>query len=540
MRNTIEVVVDSRLRVRRSVLKVAGLSVRELTEAFEVANPEYFKKRSMGLWTGNVPRALSLVERDGPDLLVLPRGRLAVLRLLARRAGAGLFPVVDRTVRETGPTGLRFRTPGGWELGADQRSAVRALVRRRAGLLLAPCGAGKTTILLAVAAELGERTLVLCHTERILRQWVERAAEHYGLRERAVGVLYGKAKRDGLILIGLIPSVRNRLKADPAWGRRFGTVILDEVHHAPANSFSEVVNSLPARNRFGATATLKRRDGREPFTAQVFGEEVPGPALSSRRPRVLFEIRDEDLDRAGRVVPVDVVLVPTELEFDLNWERRLAAEGFERLERENAVSAARRWARATKWRGPLNTYADLLEEATRDPLRRARILEYLLPEVRAGRSCLLLADRRELCLELQAWLKRRSVEVGRLMGGRDAREQDRVAAGLEDGSLRVAVGTSVADEGLDVPRLDRGFGCTPAAANAGRFTQQFGRFKRPSPGKADAIYFYFWDRLVLPGHARAVANAVKPPHRVWYSERPGERVQLTSEILRELEVNDGR
>jgi len=535
----LKVTVDTHLRLSKRAMKDAGLSLREVREAFEVDNPEFWKKQNMGFWTGRVPRKLSLVLDGGEDLL-LPRGGWAVLERLAKRVGAEL-EMVDRTVRGTGPTGLTFRIPGGWELGPDQRSAVKAAVARRTGLIVAPCGAGKTTILLKVLAELGERTLVLVHTERILRQWVEKAAEHFGIPEKSIGVLSGKVKREGGrgITIGMVPSVRNRIRTDSKWVNLYGTVILDECQHCPASSFAEVLAAFPARNRLGATATPRRRDGKEPLLFDTFGVEyVPKRGGGTTRgPRVLFEIRDEDLDRFGRIVPVDVVVVPTEFTFDLNREAELTAAGFERLERETWTAAVQRWARETRFHGSLNTYAEMLDAAVRDDRRRARILEYLLPEIAAGRTCLLLADRREMCLEIQAWLKRRGVHAGRLMGGRDAREQERTVEGLEDGTLRVAVGTTVADEGMDVKRLDRGFGTTPAAANAGRLTQQLGRLKRKHQNKKDSVYFYFWDRRVGPllKHARAIRNAVQAPHRVWFSERAGERVELISELLRELD-----
>ena len=70
-----------------------------------------------------------------------------------------------------------------------------------------------------------------------------------------------------------------------------------------------------------------------------------------------------------------------------------------------------------------------------------------------------------------------------------------------------------------------------------RLTQQLGRFKRKHPGKTAATYYYFWDRRVrgLRGHAREVLRAVQAPHRVWFSEKPGERVPLTRELLKRLE-----
>lgn len=514
-----------------------GLSVRDLTREFERPNPDFHKKRRMGFYVGNESRTLS-VARVEEDKVLLPRGGWE--RVLSVLRGAGVtWTVTDRTVSGTGPTGLVYRTPG-WELGPDQRSAARQALLRRNGLISGPCASGKSEILLKFIADAGERTLVIVHTERILSDWRRAAAARFNLPEVEVGVLYGREKRERALTIGMVQTLLNLVRRDPAWAARWGTVVQDECHHCPASTFVELLNFFPARYRIGATATLRRRDGKEGLMHDTFGaERVPARGGGSTwGPRVLFRVEDRDLDRYGRIVPVDVVVVPTGFEFDLYREAELRAAGWRRGEEESALASVKRWRRDAGAAGtPLNTYAEMLDAMVDDPQRLARVLAYLLPEVAAGRTCLLLADRRELGLRIQAWLRRRRVAAGRLMGGRDHREQDQTVAGLEDGTLRVAVGTTVGDEGMNVRRLDRGFGLTPTAANPGRLTQQTGRLKRRHPDKADAVYFYLWDRRVraLSGHARAVANAIPAPHRVWFSEQPGEREPLTATLLRELE-----
>jgi len=528
--------VGSHFCLKKADVKAAGL-LRELREAFEHDNPDFWKKTKMGFWAGETERHLTLLRVDDSSVQV-PRGGWAKLKRMLERAEVA-WQFVDGTVSGTGSLGLTYRTPGEWALGPDQRSAVKALVRGRQGILLGVCASGKTEVLLSAISQIDERTLVVVHTERIMSNWVRTAAERYGIRERDVGVLHGKEKRERNLTVGMVRTVLNRLRADPKWAGTWGCVVLDEAHHAPATTFAELISAFPARFRLAATATPKRKDGKEPLFYDAFGvESVPKRGGGSTwGPRTLFEIRDADLDHYGRIVPVDVVVVPTDFWFDLNLEEYLEDEGWEREERETGAASVRRWAKQVRFSGSLNTYADMLDGIVKNDQRRARVLAYLLPEIRAGRTCLLLADRREMCLEIQAWLKRRGVDAGRLMGGRDSRDQDRTADGLEDGTLRVAVGTTVADEGMNIKRLDRGFGLTPAASNAGRLTQQTGRFKRRHPDKVDAVYFYFWDRRIrgLRGHARAILAAIQAPHRVWFSTEPGERVPLTQELLRQLE-----
>ncbi len=534
----LRITVDARIRISKRGIKDIGLTLRELKVPFEFDNPDYFKKQRMGYWVGNTPRKMTLVETTERELL-LPRGGWPRLRELLR-ARRVAWEVDDRTVRGTGPLGLTYAEPPEWKLGPDQLAAARAIVDNRNGIVIGVCGSGKSELLLKAISDVGERTLVVVHTDRILATWVETAKARFGITESEVGILRGGTKRERNFTVGMVQTLLNSIDRDPKFVERWGFVTHDEAHHCSANTFHKLINSFPAKWRIAATATPKRKDGKEALMYDTFGSTyVPksrggGTAVG---PRVIHEITDADLDRSGRIVPVDVVVVPTEFDFDLHLERRLAREGVERESGESSLIRVRAWAKRTKYRGILNTYAEMLDAMVRNRQRLALILDYLLPEVRAGETCLLLGDRRELCIELEAWLRREKIPVGRLMGSSDAKKQDRTAAELTDGTIQVAVGTTVADEGMNLPRLSRGFGCTPVGSNPGRFTQQVGRFKRRHPRKRDAVYFYFWDARVrtLRGHARAVIHAIQPPHRVWFSREPGERVLLTSRLVDELE-----
>lgn len=528
--------LDTHVRIDRAELERTKVRLADLKEAFAYPNPDFFKKERMGFFTGGVSRKLTLMESDEREIRL---GRGCLKRLLNLLEALSVqYKLEDHRVSDTGPTGLTFHSE--FELDPDQRSAARQALLRKQGVLLGPCSSGKTSILIQVAVLTQERTLVLVHTERILRDWVAAAVTHLGIPEKSIGVHYGKVKRDGdgRFCVGMVQTVTNMVEKDPTFARRWGCLLVDEMHHAAAATISSLVSRFPALYRVGATATWKRKDGKDPLLCDVFGG-----VLNERGklvPDVLFEIRDEDLDRYGRIIPVDVVVVPTEFSFDLHREAELAGKKWKRKEGETAMASASRFAKVHDLDvSEMKPYNAMLDAMVADRDRQARILSYLLPELQAKRTCLLLGDRRELCFELQHWLGRRGVECGTLMGGDKSKAADKTAARLADGTLLCAVGTTVADEGMNIKRLARGFGCTPAAGNPGRFTQQLGRFKRkcPETGKQDAVYFYFFDHRVrsLQGHARAVVQAVKPPHRVWFSEEPGHRVPLTHELLRRLE-----
>jgi superfamily II DNA or RNA helicase len=86
---------------------------------------------------------------------------------------------------------------------------------------------------------------------------------------------------------------------NPEMRARFGAVILDEAHHAPASTFEEILNVMPATYRFGFTATDKRADGREPYMRTV-GPVIYRSKFSSKIPVKVIAVKSQVLLRVSR------------------------------------------------------------------------------------------------------------------------------------------------------------------------------------------------------------------------------------------------
>jgi superfamily II DNA or RNA helicase len=127
-----------------------------------------------------------------------------------------------------------------------QRRAVDAMLREEQGLIIRPPGTGKTEIATAFMAEAETRSLVLVHTEDILRQWVERVERNIPELQGEVGIIRGKTCEIGQITIATVQTLYGSYMDKPAkWWRQFGCVIADEAHHVSAQTWEAVLNTLP-------------------------------------------------------------------------------------------------------------------------------------------------------------------------------------------------------------------------------------------------------------------------------------------------------
>jgi DNA excision repair protein ERCC-3 len=213
------------------------------------------------------PKLAALVRSAG-DHFFVPVGHRGVLKRGLLAVG---YPVEDTAgLLDGAPLGVAVKhdsfTPYPY-----QTAAVRAFRATGHGVIVLPCGAGKTLIGVLAMAELGTRTLVVTSSREAAAQWRRELRARTWLGDDAVAIYEGArgaavapvtittysmlSKRAGSGATGYAHF--DRLSREP-----WGLIIYDEVHLVPAPIF-RLTAELQARRRLGLTATLVREDGRE-------------------------------------------------------------------------------------------------------------------------------------------------------------------------------------------------------------------------------------------------------------------------------------
>ena len=131
---------------------------------------------------------------------------------------------------------------------------------------------GKTFTALAIAKKLGQKTLVVVHTLALLKQWETEVKKVFGIQTGIIG--NGKFNIDSPIVIGSVQSLYRRI---PAISDRFGTVILDEMHHVSSPTFGRIIDKNKARYKLGLSGTIERKDGKHVVFRDYFGQTVLKP-----------------------------------------------------------------------------------------------------------------------------------------------------------------------------------------------------------------------------------------------------------------------
>ena len=147
----------------------------------------------------------------------------------------------------------------------------------------AKVGWGKTFTALHVAAKLGQKTLVITHTTNLRDQWIKDATVLFNMPIGKIGSGVFDIE-DHAIVVGNIQSLTKHL---PLLSKEFGTIILDEAHHVPASTFTEVIDSMYARYRIGLSGTMDRKDGRHVLLTDFFSSIVYKPAVDNTLPPVV-------------------------------------------------------------------------------------------------------------------------------------------------------------------------------------------------------------------------------------------------------------
>jgi DNA excision repair protein ERCC-3 len=193
---------------------------------------------------------------------------------------------------------LREVTRAGRPFGVRdyQRLAVEAFhaggdVRGGSGVVVLPCGAGKTIVGIAAMAKLGRHTLILTTSTTAVEQWRREVLDKTDLPDELVATYTGESKSIAPVTLATYQIVTYRAKKDGDFPhfklfneRDWGLIVYDEVHLLPAPVF-RVTADIQARRRLGLTATLVREDAREQDVFSLIGPkkyDVPWRVLEQK------------------------------------------------------------------------------------------------------------------------------------------------------------------------------------------------------------------------------------------------------------------
>lgn len=443
-----EIIVGRKIRVKDPDPSI----IRWCRENLVIPNPEYHKREKMGKWLGNTPREIFLYETVRGDLCI-PFGCLS--DLWARYRNSASFKPIFRRFE-------RLNYESNINAYSYQEKAIRAILRAKNGVVVMPCGAGKTQVGLEAIARIGGRALWLTHTQDLLNQSKQRAASVFDVSRETFGTITG-----GKVDIGrtiTFATVQTMSKLDlQRYENEFDVIIVDECHHAIGSptrvmQFYKVLSSLCARYKIGLTATPKRADGLERSMFALLGN-------------IICEISKAEV--AHTTCPVEVHGIRTGYVPD--YDAVLAGDG------------------------TIN-YAQLVDDLTRNEAR----FEFVKNTIPRNAPVLVLANRVEYLQRLNESYAGKSICLSALGASKKAREARKEALRkLDAGELDCVFATyQLAKEGLDCPNLRYLVLATPEKDEI-TVTQAVGRVGRKADGKDKGIVIDLLDDFgMLHGWAR--------------------------------------
>ena len=448
-------IVNNRIRVLDPTDEMYKWAHKNLV----IDNPEYFKKLRMNKWLGDTPEYIYLYETVGSELW-LPFGTITdFYRQFHDEC------VLKNAISEKRPV----QYDSNIELYDYQDQVVNIAIGKRNGVIVMPCGSGKTQAALEIVSRIGGRCLWLTHTYDLLNQSMSRAKSVLTTGARYGKITAGKADIGEGITFATVQTLS---KLDLSQYKSvWDVIIVDECQHCCGSptrvtQFYKVVNSLSARYKFGLTATPKRADGLEKAMFALLGG-------------VICRITKDQV--ADTTCPVKVETVQTGYVPDYNAV--LLGDG-------------------------TIDYSRLVDDMIHDPERFELVREKI--ESLDG-SAIVLANRVDYLRRLHEAYSGRSICLSLLGQSKKAKEERKAALRqLEAGELNCIFATyQLAKEGLDVPSLRYIVLVTPERDET-TVVQSVGRVGRKAEGKDHGTVVDFVDNFgMFKGWAKKRAGYYK-------------------------------
>ena len=237
-------VISNRIQLQGDAVLLENLE-RELTYSLPPRMPQ------------DPPMIIKTIRPLREGLVSIPVGRLDLI--------PEDYEIIDKRVQA--PTHFpEFK----FELRASQQAVYDEVFD--SSIINAWVSWGKTFTGLAIAAKLGQKTLVVTHTTNLRNQWEKEVKKCFDLQPGRIGS--GDFDTSSPIVVGNIQSLYRKIDEIK---HLFGTVILDEMHHVSSPTFTRIIDEMPSRYKIGLTGTLERKDGRHVVFRDYFGHHVMKP-----------------------------------------------------------------------------------------------------------------------------------------------------------------------------------------------------------------------------------------------------------------------
>ncbi len=265
-----------------------------LKEELNFPNSEFLIKKKMGKNTFGAERYFKFVE-ETENSVIIPKGFVGRIIRFCRDNKID-YDFHDQRKKRT-DVSISFDA----QLRVHQQIVIDTISKKDLGVIVAPPGSGKTVVGLKIIAEKRQPALIVTHRKQIAEQWIERIETFLGIPKSDIGKIgQGKTKIGKQITVAMIQSLSKELEKTDSDKilNAFGTIIIDECHHIPAETFRNTISKLQSFYLYGLTATPFRKynDGKLIFIhlGEIIAEIKSDEIKNSKRPKII--IRNTELD----------------------------------------------------------------------------------------------------------------------------------------------------------------------------------------------------------------------------------------------------
>ncbi|QYJ02675.1 DEAD/DEAH box helicase [Nocardioides panacisoli] len=365
-----------------------------------------------------------------------------------------------------------------WSLRDYQAEAAESFWHGGSGVVVLPCGAGKTLVGAAAMAHARATTLILVTNTVSARQWKDELVRRTSLTEDEIGEYSGAVKQIRPVTIATYQVITTKRKGvyphlELFDARDWGLIVYDEVHLLPAPIF-RMTADLQARRRIGLTATLVREDGRE---GDVFS--LIGPKR--------YDAPWKDIEAQGWIAPADCV----EVRVTLPESSRITYATAEPEERYRLAACTREKV---------------------DVVRR-------LVAHHADQPTLVIGQYLDQLTELGE-----EFDAPVITGDTTVRERQRLFDAFRSGELGLLVVSKVANFSIDLPSAEVAIQISGSFGSRQEEAQRLGRLLRPGeprPGEDRKVAHFY---TVV---ARDTVDADFAQHRQRFLAEQGYAYQIT-------------